>query len=125
MMVLAGRCLRYPLGKDSYSNTSPAFPTIILKELMASGRYAADLLGKPETHKGSALQVFFQTQLGVPTTATEREYLLHHWIQNFPGDREPKKRHWDGKNYYGTKWDVKRPHCVWTGNSFCDFSSWI
>ena len=123
MMVLAGRCLRYPLGKYSYSNTSPAFPTIILKELMASGKYGADLLGKPESHKGSALQVFFQTQLGVTTTATEG-VLITPGVQNFPGDREPKKRHWNGKNYYGTKWDVKRPHCLWTGQ-FCDFTSWI
>ena len=121
MMVLAGRCLRYPLGKDSYSNTSPAFPTIILKELIASGKYAADLLGKPETHKGSALQVFFQTQLYRPQL--QKGVFITPGIQNFPGDREPKKRHWDGKNYYGTKWDVKRPHCVWT-KQFCDFTSW-
>ncbi|MBD0347056.1 MAG: hypothetical protein ICV63_19970, partial [Coleofasciculus sp. Co-bin14] len=121
MMVLAGRCLRYSLGKYNYSNTSPAFPSIILERLMASGRYGADL-SKPETHKGSALQVFFQTQLGVPTTATEGVFITP-LVQNFPGDREPKKRNWDGKSYYGTAWDVKRPHCVWTGKA-CDFSSW-
>jgi len=122
MRVIAGRCLRYSLGKYRYSNTSPAFPTIILEGLMASGRYGADL-GKPETHKGSALQVFFQTQLGVPTTATEGVFITP-LVQNFPGDREPKKRHWNGKNYYGTAWDVKRPHCLWKGK-FCDFSSWL
>ncbi len=49
MQILAGRCLQYPLGQYHYSNTSPAFPTIILEQLVASGRYAAKI-GKPETH---------------------------------------------------------------------------
>ena len=49
MQVLAGRCLQYPLGQYHYSNTSPALPTIILQQLVASGRYAAKM-GKPETH---------------------------------------------------------------------------
>ena len=64
----------------------------------------------PESHKGSALQVFFKTQLGVPTTATEGVFITP-GIQNFQGDREPKKRHWNGKNYYGTQW--------------YDFTGWI
>jgi hypothetical protein len=123
MMVLAGRCLRYPLGKYNYSNTSPAFPTIILRKLIASGRYGADILHKPEIHKDSALQVFFQTQLGVTTTATEGIFITP-LVQNYPGDREPKKRHWNGKNYNWIAWNVKRPHCIWTGN-LCDFTSWI
>jgi len=37
-------------------------------------------------------------------------------------DREPEKRHGNGKTYYWQGWDVKRPHCIWKG-SFCDFST--
>ncbi|AFZ24245.1 Beta-lactamase [Cylindrospermum stagnale PCC 7417] len=122
MLVMAGRCLRYSPGtKYSYSNTSPAFPTIILERLMGSKRYGAEV-GKPETHKGSALDIFFQTQLNVQTTATEGVFITS-LVPNLPGDREPKKRDWNGKSYYGTTWDTKRPHCVWTGK-VCDFTSW-
>ncbi|NJK67564.1 MAG: serine hydrolase [Microcoleus sp. SU_5_3] len=121
MMVLAGRCLQYPLGQYHYSNTSPAFPTIILQQLLASGRYAAKT-GKLETHQGSALEVFFKTELGIPTTATQGIFMSQG--VEIRGDREPEKRHWNGQNYYGKGWDVKRPHCIWKGNS-CDFSSWI
>ncbi len=98
LMVLAGRCLQYPLGQYHYSNTSPAFPTIILQQLVASGRYAAKT-GKLETHQGSALEVFFKTELGISTTATKGIFMSQ-GVENF-GDREPEKRHWNGKNYYG------------------------
>jgi Beta-lactamase len=121
MMVLAGRCLQYPLGQYHYSNTSPAFPTIILQQLVASGRFAAKM-GKLETHQGSALEVFFKNELGISTTATTGIFMSQ-GVENF-GDREPEKRHWNKKNYYGKGWDLKRPHCIWNGN-FCDFSSWI
>ncbi|MCU0546430.1 MAG: beta-lactamase family protein [Oscillatoriaceae cyanobacterium Prado104] len=121
MLVLAGRCLQNPLGQYHYSNTSPAFPTIILQQLVASGRYAARM-GKPDTHQGSALEVFFKTELGIPTTAV-RGIFMSQGVEN-GGDREPEKRHWNGQNYYGKGWDLKRPHCLWQG-SFCDFSSWI
>jgi hypothetical protein len=57
------------------------------------------------------------------SSATEGVFITP-GIQDFQGDREPKKRHWNGKNYYATQWDVKRPHCVWT-KQFCDFTSWI
>jgi hypothetical protein len=121
MQVLAGRCLQYPLGQYHYSNTSPAFPTIILQQLIASGRYAAQM-GKPDTHQGSALEVFFKTELGIPTAAFQGIFMSQG--VEITGDREPEKRHWNGKNYYGQGWDLKRPHCIWKGNS-CDFSSWI
>ncbi|MEG4999360.1 serine hydrolase [Microcoleus sp. B4-D4] len=121
MLVLAGRCLQYPLGQYHYSNTSPAFPTIIMQQLVASGRYAAKT-GKPETHQGSALELFFKTELGIPTAANKGIFMTQE-VENF-SSREPEKRHWNGKNYYGKGWDLKRPHCIWKGN-FCDFSSWI
>ncbi|MGL5065996.1 MAG: serine hydrolase [Microcoleus sp.] len=121
MQVLAGRCLQYPLGQYHYSNTSPALPTIILQQLMPSGRYAAEM-GKLETHQESALEVFFRTELGIQTAATTGIFMSQ-GVEN-TGDREPEKRHWNGQNYYGKGWDLKRPHCIWKGNS-CDFSSWI
>jgi hypothetical protein len=119
MQVLAGRCLQYPIGQYHYSNTSPAFPTIILEQLVASGRYAAKI-GKPETHQGSALEVFFKTKLGI-STAADRGIFMTQGVANMV-DREPEKRDWNGKTYYWQGWDVKRPHCIWKG-SFCDFST--
>jgi hypothetical protein len=80
MQVLAGRCLQYPLGQYHYSNTSPAFPTIILQQLVAAGRYAAKM-GKPATHQGSALEVFFKTELGISTTAT-RGIFMSQGVEN-------------------------------------------
>jgi hypothetical protein len=121
MQVLAGRCLQYPLGQYHYSNTSPAFPTVILQQLVASGRYAAKM-GKPETHPGSALEVFFKSVFGFSTTADWGIFMTQE-VANI-ADREPDKRHWNGKSYYGQGWDVKRPHCIWKGN-LCDFSTWI
>ena len=121
MQVLAGRCLQYPLGQYHYSNTSPAFPTVILQQLLASGRYAAKM-GKPETHQGSALEVFFKTELGIATTATKGIFMTQE-VANI-ADREPDKRDWNGQTYYGQAWDLKRPHCIWKGN-LCDFSTWI
>ncbi|MEG3845877.1 serine hydrolase [Microcoleus sp. herbarium19] len=121
MQVLAGRCLQYPLGQYHYSNTSPAFPTLILQQLVASGRYAAKM-GKPETHPGSALEIFFKTELGI-STAADRGIFMSQEVANI-ADREPEKRHWNGQNYSGKGWDLKRPHCIWKGN-LCDFSSWI
>ncbi|MBE9124276.1 serine hydrolase [Tychonema sp. LEGE 07199] len=121
MLVVAGRCLQYPLGQYHYSNTSPAFPTIIMQQLVASGRYAAKT-GKPETHQGSALELFFKTELGIPTAANNGIFMTQE-VENF-SSREPEKRHWNGKDYYGKGWDLKRPHCIWNGR-FCDFSSWI
>lgn len=119
MQVLAGRCLQYAIGQYHYSNTSPAFPTIILEQLLADGRYAAKM-GKPETHQGSALEVFFKTQLGI-STAADRGIFMTQGVANMV-DREPEKRNWNGKTYYWQGWDVKRPHCIWKG-SFCDFST--
>jgi len=121
LQILAGRCLQYPIGQYHYSNTSPAFPTIILEQLVASGRYAAKM-GKPETHQGSALEIFFKTELGI-STAADRGIFMTQGVANMV-DREPEKRNWNGKTYYWQGWDVKRPHCIWKG-SFCDFSTWL
>ncbi|MEG4345177.1 serine hydrolase [Microcoleus sp. A003_D6] len=121
MQILAGRCLQYPLGQYHYSNTSPAFPTIILEQLVASGRYAAKM-GKLETHQGSALEVFFKAELGISTTAA-RGIFMSQGLENIV-DREPDKRDWNGQTYYWQGWDVKRPHCIWKG-SLCDFYSWL
>ena len=121
MQVLAGRCLQYPLGQYHYSNTSPALPTVILQQLVASGRYAAKM-GKAETHQGSALEVFFKSELGISTTATKGIFMSQE-VANI-ADREPDKRDWNGKTYYWQGWDVKRPHCIWNGK-LCDFSTWI
>ena len=121
MQVLAGRCLQYPLGQYHYSNTSPALPTIILQQLVASGRYAAKM-GKVETHQGSALEVFFKSELGISTTAAKGIFMSQE-VANI-ADREPDKRDWNGKTYYWQGWDVKRPHCIWNGK-LCDFSTWI
>ncbi|MEG5172617.1 serine hydrolase [Microcoleus sp. B3-D7] len=121
MQILAGRCLQYPLGQYHYSNTSPAFPTLILQQLIASGSYAAKM-GKPATHQGSALEVFFKTELGI-STAADRGIFMSQEVENI-GDREPEKRHWNGKTYYWQGWDLKRPHCIWKG-SFCDFATWL
>ena len=123
LSVVAGRCLRYPLGQNSYSNTSPAFSTLVLYELMASGRLAAEV-GEPATHTGSALDIFFQSQLGVTTTGNSGVFLslATGGMPGYP-DREPAKRHWGAGTYDGTAWDTKRPHCEWTGST-CDFSAW-
>lgn len=121
MQILVGRCLQYPISQYHYSNTSPAFPTIILQQLVADGRYAAKM-GKPETHQGSALEVFFKTKLGI-STAADRGIFMTQGVANMV-DREPEKRHWNGKTYYWQGWYVKRPHCIWKG-SFCDFSTWL
>ncbi|MEG3841019.1 serine hydrolase [Microcoleus sp. herbarium14] len=121
LQVLAGRCLQYPLDQYHYSNTSPAFPTVILQQLVASGRYAAKM-GKPETHQGSALEVFFKSELGIPT-AGDRGIFMSQAVENI-GGREPDKRDWNGKTYYWQGWDVKRPHCIWNGK-LCDFYTWI
>lgn len=121
MQVLAGRCLQYPLGQYHYSNTSPALPTVILQQLVASGRYSAKM-GKAETHQGSALEVFFKSELGISTTATKGIFMSQE-VANI-ADREPDKRDWNGKTYYWQGWDVKRPHCIWNGK-LCDFSTWI
>ena len=122
LMVLAGRCLRFPLGERNYSNTSPAFPTIVLQELMQSGRYSA-VVNRPWTHGGSAIDVFFRTELGVDTTGTSGIFLT--LLGEVPGylNREPTKRQWDGDSYYWSGWDPKRPHCDWTGSG-CSFSAW-
>jgi hypothetical protein len=123
LTVLAGRCLRYPLGERSYSNTSPAFPTIILQQLMASGRYAAEI-GRPSTHVGSAVDVFFRTELGVVTTGNRGVFLsLPAPSPEGFADREPAKRDWDGQSYDWNDWDAKRPHCLWI-DPVCDFAPW-
>ena len=96
MQILAGLCLQYPSGQYHYSNTSPAFPAIILEQLVASGRYAAKM-GKPETHQGSALEVFFKTELGI-STAADRGIFMSQGVANMV-DREPEKRDWNGKTY--------------------------
>jgi hypothetical protein len=123
LMVLAGRCLRFPLGERNYSNTSPAFPTIILQELMPSGNYSA-IVNRPWTHGGSALDVFFRTELGIATTGTSGIFLtLLGDVEGHP-NREPEKRHWSGDSYYWNDWDPKRPFCAWTGGA-CTFSSYL
>ncbi len=122
LMVLAGRCLRHPLGERNYSNTSPAFPVIILQELMASGNYSA-VVNRPWTHAGSALDVFFRTQLGIDTTGTSGIFTtLLGEVAGYP-NREPEKRHWDGDGYTWTDWDPKRPFCTWTGDD-CSFAGY-
>ena len=123
LTVLAGRCLRFPLGERNYSNTSPAFPTIVLQQLMQSGNYSA-LVNRPWTHAGSALDVFFRTQLGIATTGTSGIFLT--LLGEVPGhpNREPEKRHWSGDAYYWSGWDPKRPHCSWTGGD-CSFASYV
>ena len=93
--MLAGRCLCFPLGERNDSNTSPAFPTIVLQQLMASGNYSA-VVNRPWTHPLSALDVFFRTELGISTTGTSGIFLT--LLGEVPGssDREPEKRHWNG-----------------------------
>ncbi|HZJ10150.1 MAG TPA: hypothetical protein VFD39_10680, partial [Trueperaceae bacterium] len=112
------------LGQRTYSNTSPAFPTIIVQQLMSSGRYAA-AVGEPSAHPGSALDVFFRTMLGVGTTGNLGAFLslVGPNLEGY-ADREPAKRAWDGQSYYGEVWDAKRPHCVLTA-ALCDFSAWL
>ncbi len=125
LTVLAGRCLRNPLGTYEYSNTSPAFPVLILQQLVASHRYGAEI-AKPNTHTNSALDIFFASEVGLATGGTDGIFVTQ-WVENVPGHnyREPEKRHWNGSTYYGSSWDPKRPHCILSdaGNS-CDFSNW-
>ncbi len=125
LQVVAGRCLRHGLGHYQYSNTSPAFPVLILQQLMASHRYGATI-AQPETHTNSALDVFFSSEVGIATDGTDGIFVTQ-WVQNVPGHNnpEPEKRHWNGTTYYGSSWDPKRPHCIWReADKRCDFSDW-
>ncbi|MCB0112477.1 MAG: hypothetical protein KDD84_00220, partial [Caldilineaceae bacterium] len=123
--VLAGRCLRYPLGFFSYSNTSPALSTLIIDQV--AGRYVAQL-GDAASHIGSALQIFLQNSVGIATTSTEGIFAIQPGVDvpgyTWPG---PRFRDWNGtfNNYYYLEWDSKQPHCVWdAGASTCSFSDW-
>jgi hypothetical protein len=123
LMLVAARCLRYPLGEYHYSNTSPALGAAIIAHVR--GTPFAAQLGYPAEHEGSALDQFFAQELGIETTAnagifSSQRVLLDGAYQV----REPVGRSWSGSTYYPQKWDAKRPHCVWNGSS-CSFTDWL
>lgn len=125
--VLAGRCLRYPLGMHKYSNTSPGLSVLIIEHLTASGNFVARL-GDPASHQGSALQIFLQSTVGIATTASDGIFAIQSGI-NIPGYVAPGPafRNWSSSegSYTYTRWDPKQPHCVWNaGNSTCSFADW-
>ncbi len=122
MMLVAARCLRYPLGEEHYSNTSPTLGSAIIAHVRAP--FAAHL-GYPEQHEGSALDQFFAQELGIETSANSGIFAAQRVL--LPGSylqREPTGRKWSGTTYYPQEWDSKRPHCVWN-ESACSFSDWL
>lgn len=123
LLLVAARCLRYPLGEEHYANTSPTFGSAIVVHLLAP--FAAQL-GYPEQHEGSALDQFFAQVLGIETTANSGIFAAQRVL--LPGSsyvqREPKGRNWNGSTYYPQAWDAKRPHCVWNGAT-CSFTDWL
>lgn len=122
LMLVAARCLRYPLGEEHYANTSPTLGSAIVAHLLAP--FAAQL-GYPEQHEGSALDQFFAQVLGIETTANSGIFAAQRVL--LPGSyvqREPVGRNWNGSTYYPQAWDAKRPHCVWTGAT-CSFTDWL
>jgi hypothetical protein len=127
MFVLAGRCLRYPLGVYSYSNTSPAFSALIIEQLVASGNFSAPT-GDPAAHDASALGIFLEQSVGIATSADRGIFDVQGAV-DVPGVtwRGAEFRAWSnsGNTYYPTEWDTKQPHCVWNdGNSTCSFTDW-
>lgn len=127
MLVIAGRCLRYPLGVYSYSNTSPSFSTLIIRELVASGNLSAPS-GNPAAHETSALSIFLQQTIGLDTAADDGIFNVQQAVD--VADyiwRGAEFRSWSAaqNTYYPTDWDLKQPHCVWNGsNSTCSITDW-
>lgn len=123
-MLVAGRCIPYPLGNYRYSNTNAAMAGYLVNHL--ADRFAAKQ-GYPATHEGSGLDRFFANTLGVETTGNSGAFEPQR-IPNLPGyvQRTPRLRAWnsDAGTYSLLWYDQKRPHCVWSGNS-CDFSDWL
>lgn len=125
LTATAGRCTRFPLGTYNYSNTDPAYWTTIIEQFTPSGRFSAHI-GDPASHQDSALQRFFETQLGFPTTGASgifRQQAVGLPPSAYPG---PEKRSWSQSlgTYYPLDWDDKRPHCTWVDDT-CDFESWL
>jgi hypothetical protein len=126
LTAVAGRCTRFPLGTYNYSNTDPSYWTTMIEQHTPSGRYAANI-GDPDSHQDSALQRFFETQLGFPTTGASGIFRQQGAI-GLPASAYggPEKRGWSQSQgtYYPLDWDDKRPHCTWADDA-CDFQDWL
>lgn len=122
LMLVAARCLRYPLGEYHYSNTSPTIGAVIIAHIMQRPFGAQQ--GYPEEHEGSALDQFFARTLGIESTANTGVFSAQRILLPSYDQREPRGRGWNGSTYYPQKWDGKRPHCVWTGSA-CSFTDWL
>lgn len=111
-ILVAGRCLPYPVGKSKYSNTSASLSGFIVEHLV--GRFAAKQ-GYPATHEGSGLDLFFANTLGIETSANRGAFNPQR-VVNLPGydHRTPRLRAWkESIASYDQFWyDGKRPHCV-------------
>ncbi len=122
---VAGRCLAWPFGTYEYSNTGPLFLMAVTEHL--TGRLFAARDGYPDTHEGSALDIFFERKLGVDTTGGsgifnhQGFFGLQGYTDPIPTPRivlEPQV------GYYPLWWDRKFPHCVEQDGS-CSFDDWL
>ena len=133
LMTVAARCLPMELGEYRYSNTDPSILRRIVEHIMGVP-YAADvpMPNMLAQHEGSILQQFFQSELGIETSATDGIFAAAVAVNSASDGSEPgpTARGWDDdkegtQKVYPKGWDRKRPHCIMTddGNS-CSFNAW-
>ncbi len=117
-----------PLGQSGeYSNHGYSIVGRIIDHIYAArsgGRYHA-AYGQPQSHWHSALAEFFAEKLDIHEGVESPEGIFA-----FQGDYKhletlghPVPRIWDKKSYEPEAYEVKRPFCVWRGDS-CDFGPW-
>jgi hypothetical protein len=122
-ILVGGRCLPYALGDSHYSNSSASLSGLIIDHL--AGRFAATV-GYPASHNGSAVDLFYDYQLGIQTSGDSGAFYSQR-VFGLPGYSfpDPNYRIWSSSGtYYPTRYDDKRPHCVWDGNG-CSFDDWF
>jgi CubicO group peptidase (beta-lactamase class C family) len=129
--VVAGRCLEFEsegqtvtLGTYHYSNTSPAFWTVVMEHV--TGVHFSGRAGDPTSHQGSLLEQFFSSEVGLDSFADAGVFRQPATIDPSEPDVMPDPRHWDSTQATLRPFadDQKRPHCRYE-NGVCSFDQWI
>ena len=127
----AGRCLEFvddggntiTVGDYSYSNTSPVFWGVVMEHV--TGVPYSSASGDPASHAGTLLQQFFESELGLDSTAGSGVFRQPASIDA----SEPvvvNPRHWtpSQETMRPASNDDKRPHCRLV-DSVCSFDEWV
>ena len=131
MKVVAGRRLEFEsdgetvtVGTHHYSNTSPAFWTVIM-EHVTGVPFAGDL-GNADSHQGTLLQQFFADEVGLSSFGDAGVFRQPGTIDPSEPAIVPSARHWNDSQQTLSPLDndQKRPHCRYE-NGVCSFDQWL